>query len=40
MVLGTSAYRRGINATLLAVEDKGICWVVGITPEPQIIKGG
>ncbi len=39
MVLGTSAYKRGINATLLAFEDKGIGWAVGITPEPQIIKG-
>ncbi len=40
MVLGTSAYKRGINATLLAFEYKGIGWVVNITPEPQIIKGG
>jgi hypothetical protein len=40
MMLGTSAYKRGINATLLAFEYEGIGWVDNITPEPQIIKVG
>jgi S-DNA-T family DNA segregation ATPase FtsK/SpoIIIE len=38
MVLGTSAYKRGINATLLALSDKGCGWAVGFADEPQVAR--
>lgn len=38
MVLGTSAYKRGINATLLALSDKGCGWAVGFADEPTVVK--
>lgn len=38
MVLGTSAYKRGINATLLALGDKGCGWAVGFDDEPTVVK--
>jgi len=38
MVLGTSAYKRGINATLLTLNDKGCGWAVGFADEPQVVR--
>jgi S-DNA-T family DNA segregation ATPase FtsK/SpoIIIE len=38
MVLGTSAYKRGINATLLALSDKGVGWAVGFADDAQVVK--
>ncbi len=38
MVLGTSAYKRGVNATLLALSDKGCGWAIGFGDEPQVVR--
>lgn len=38
MVLGTSAYKRGINATLFSQGDKGIGWALGFTEDPQVVR--
>jgi DNA segregation ATPase FtsK/SpoIIIE, S-DNA-T family len=38
MVLGTSAYKRGINATLLTLSDKGCGWAIGFADEPQVVR--
>ncbi len=38
MVLGTSAYKRGINSTLLALSDKGVGWAVGFADASMIVK--
>lgn len=39
MILGTSAYRNGIRATMLRPSDKGVGWLVGAADEPQIVRG-
>ncbi len=38
MILGTSAYKRGINSTLLALSDKGVGWAVGFADAAMILK--
>lgn len=38
MVLGTSAYKRGINATLFGLADKGIGWALGFSEDAQVVK--
>lgn len=38
MVLGTSAYKTGIRATLFTRSDRGIGWLSGEGDEPQIIR--
>ena len=38
MVLGTSAYKRGINATLMTVSDKGCGYLVGAADAAQVTK--
>jgi S-DNA-T family DNA segregation ATPase FtsK/SpoIIIE len=38
MVLGTSAYKNGIRATLFTRSDRGIGWLSGEGDEPQIIR--
>lgn len=38
MVLGTNAFKRGINATVFAFDDKGIGWAVGFGREARIVK--
>ncbi|OEV10521.1 cell division protein FtsK [Streptomyces nanshensis] len=39
MVLGTSMYRRGIQATSFTKADKGIGYLAGALDEPQITRG-
>ncbi|MDT0270030.1 cell division protein FtsK [Streptomyces sp. DSM 44915] len=39
MVLGTSAYKRGIRATMFAWADKGICYFVGEGADARIVRG-
>ena len=38
MVLGTSSYKRGVNATLLTVSDKGCGYLVGAADAAQVVK--
>ncbi|WP_308441018.1 cell division protein FtsK [Catellatospora methionotrophica] len=38
MVLGTSAYRNGLRATMFTNRDKGVGYLVGATDEPTIVK--
>jgi DNA segregation ATPase FtsK/SpoIIIE, S-DNA-T family len=38
MILGTSMYKKGIQATTFTKKDKGIGWLVGDADEPQIGK--
>jgi S-DNA-T family DNA segregation ATPase FtsK/SpoIIIE len=38
MVLGTSSYKRGVNATLLRVSDKGCGYLVGAADAAQVVK--
>lgn len=38
MILGTSAYKNGIRATLFTVKDKGIGYLVGASEEPTIVR--
>jgi S-DNA-T family DNA segregation ATPase FtsK/SpoIIIE len=38
MVLGTSAYKNGIRATLFTRSDRGIGWLSGEGDEPQILR--
>lgn len=39
MVLGTSAYKRGIRATMFSWADKGICYFVGEGADARIVRG-
>lgn len=38
MILGTSAYKNGIRATMFTRRDKGVGYLVGAGDEPQIVK--
>ncbi|MFG1785835.1 hypothetical protein ACGFIU_25665 [Rhodococcus oryzae] len=38
MVLGTSAYRNGLRATMFTGRDKGVGYLVGATDEPVIVR--
>jgi S-DNA-T family DNA segregation ATPase FtsK/SpoIIIE len=38
MILGTSMYKKGIQATTFAKRDKGIGWLVGDEDDPQITR--
>ncbi|MEV5747165.1 cell division protein FtsK [Actinoallomurus sp. NPDC052308] len=38
MILGTSMYKKGIQATTFAKKDKGIGWLVGDEDDPQIVR--
>jgi S-DNA-T family DNA segregation ATPase FtsK/SpoIIIE len=38
MVLGTSAYRNGVRATMFGRKDKGVGYLVGAADEAQIVK--
>ena len=38
MVLGTSSYKRGVNATLLTVSDKGVGYLAGAADAAQVVK--
>ncbi|PXY25131.1 hypothetical protein BAY59_24195 [Prauserella coralliicola] len=38
MILGTSAYKNGIRATMLRPSDKGVGWLVGASDDPQIAR--
>jgi DNA segregation ATPase FtsK/SpoIIIE, S-DNA-T family len=38
MVLGTSAYRRGVRATMFAWGDKGICYFLGEGSDARIVR--
>ncbi|GAA3638133.1 FtsK/SpoIIIE domain-containing protein [Lentzea roselyniae] len=38
MVLGTSAYRNGVRATMFTQSDKGIGYLVGAADDPQIVR--
>lgn len=38
MVLGTSAYRNGVRATMFTQSDKGIGYLVGAADDPQITR--
>lgn len=38
MVLGTGAYKRGINAAMFTLSDKGIGYLAGEGDDPQIIR--
>ena len=38
MVLGTSAYKRGLNSALLAFSDKGVGWAVGLADDALVLK--
>ncbi|KRV47542.1 cell division protein FtsK [Wenjunlia vitaminophila] len=38
MVLGTSAYKRGVRATMFAWGDKGICYFVGEGSDARIVR--
>ncbi|WP_158842915.1 FtsK/SpoIIIE domain-containing protein [Saccharothrix deserti] len=38
MVLGTSAYKNGIRATMFTQSDKGIGYLVGAADDPQIVR--
>lgn len=39
MILGTSAYKQGIRATMFTGRDRGVFYLVGAGNEPQIVKG-
>jgi S-DNA-T family DNA segregation ATPase FtsK/SpoIIIE len=39
MVLGTSAYKNGVRATMFALKDKGICYLSGEGETPRIVAG-
>jgi S-DNA-T family DNA segregation ATPase FtsK/SpoIIIE len=39
MILGTSAHKNGIRATMFTRRDKGVFYLVGATDEPVIVKG-
>ena len=39
MVLGTSAYKNGVRATMFAFSDKGICYFAGEGQDPRIVRG-
>ncbi|MEU4968487.1 cell division protein FtsK [Streptomyces smyrnaeus] len=39
MILGTSMYKRGIQASTFAKSDVGIGYLVGAVDEPQIVRG-
>ena len=39
MVLGTSAYKNGVRATMFAFTDKGICYFAGEGQDPRIVRG-
>ena len=38
MVLGTSAYRNGLRATMFTKNDKGIGYLVGDADDPQVVR--
>jgi DNA segregation ATPase FtsK/SpoIIIE, S-DNA-T family len=38
MILGTSAYRNGLRATMFSRKDKGVGYLVGATDEAQIVR--
>jgi S-DNA-T family DNA segregation ATPase FtsK/SpoIIIE len=38
MILGTSAYRRGVRATMFAWADKGICYFLGEGADARIVR--
>jgi S-DNA-T family DNA segregation ATPase FtsK/SpoIIIE len=38
MVLGTSAYKNGVRATMFAFSDKGICYFAGEGEAPRIVR--
>ena len=38
MVLGTSAYKNGVRATMFAFSDKGICYFAGEGDAPRIVR--
>lgn len=38
MILGTSAYKQGIQATILSQRDKGIGWLKGAFDDPRIVR--
>lgn len=38
MILGTSAYRNGLRATMFTSRDKGVGYLVGAADEPVIVK--
>ncbi|MCD0442484.1 cell division protein FtsK [Glycomyces sp. A-F 0318] len=39
MILGTSAHKNGIRATMFTSRDLGVFYLAGAGPEPQIVKG-
>jgi S-DNA-T family DNA segregation ATPase FtsK/SpoIIIE len=39
MILGTSAYKNGIRATMFVRKDKGVGYLVGAADEAQIVRG-
>jgi len=39
MILGTSAYKNGVRATMFTKRDKGVFYLVGAADEPLIVKG-
>lgn len=39
MILGTSAYKQGIRATMFTKRDLGVFYLVGAGDEPEIVKG-
>ena len=39
MVLGTSAYKAGIRATMFSLDDKGVFYFAGEGKAPQIVRG-
>ncbi|GLI41524.1 S-DNA-T family DNA segregation ATPase FtsK/SpoIIIE [Glycomyces algeriensis] len=39
MILGTSAYKNGIRATMFTKRDRGVFYLVGAADEPLIVKG-
>ncbi|WP_051326308.1 hypothetical protein [Glycomyces tenuis] len=39
MILGTSAYKNGVRATMFTKRDRGVFYLVGAADEPLIVKG-
>lgn len=39
MILGTSAHKNGIRATMFTKRDRGVFYLVGAGDEPEIVKG-
>ncbi|GAB3226520.1 FtsK/SpoIIIE domain-containing protein [Glycomyces halotolerans] len=39
MILGTSAYKNGVRATMFTRRDRGVFYLVGAADEPLIVKG-